>query len=230
MLARGDQDIAGMVTGPGFFNGSTPRASASSFIASLAHSKPGWHDTMWIMVRKDLWDAGAIKTYADLKGRTIELGPRGSPIYLFSSQAILLGNLGAKDVTTTERLRGHRRAAAVQEQGHGRHFLVEPLVGRVEAEGLAVKWKPAYEVMPWFQESFLAANPKFLTEKREVEASFLATYLIGREGGDGRRRNGCRTRLQAEMVRPCVGVIEDPGPAAYVAPMGLIDMASIERS
>lgn len=26
--------------------------------------------------------------------------------------------------------------------------MVEPLVGRLEAEGLAVRWKPAYEVTP----------------------------------------------------------------------------------
>jgi NitT/TauT family transport system substrate-binding protein len=87
MLARGDQDIAGMVTGPGFFN-QHAEGFGIKLIASLAQAQPGWHDTMWLMVRKDVWDSGKIKTFADLKGKTIELGPKGSPIYLFSSQVI----------------------------------------------------------------------------------------------------------------------------------------------
>src|SRR5262249_16798388 len=104
MLARGDQDIAGMVTGPGFFNQST-EAFAIKLIASNQQSPKRCLDTMWVMVRQDVWDAGKIKTLADLKGLTIELGPKGSPVYLTSTQAILQAGLSPKDVTTQERLR-----------------------------------------------------------------------------------------------------------------------------
>jgi len=37
------------------------------------------------------------------------------------------------------------------------------------AEGAAVRWKPSYETMPWFQESYLAANPKFPKPAHEIQ-------------------------------------------------------------
>jgi NitT/TauT family transport system substrate-binding protein len=80
MLARGDQDIAGMVTGPGFFNQKS-EGFGIKLIASLAQAQAGWHDTNWLLVRKDIWDSGTIKNFADMKGHVVEGGPTGSPVY-----------------------------------------------------------------------------------------------------------------------------------------------------
>jgi len=231
MLARGDQDIAGMVTGPGFFNQHS-EGFGIKLIASLAHSRPGWHDTMWIMVRKDIWDSGQIKSFADLKGRTIELGPKGSPIYLFSMQALQQGGLSIKDVTATERLRAVSDVLPMfMNKAIDAISMVEPLVGRLEAEGLAVKWKPAYEVMPWFQESFLAANPKFLTEKRDVTKRFLKVYLKGVQevtAGGGKWTPDMIASVVKWSKFPKEVIEKIPGPQ-HVGQMGTIDMASIER-
>ena len=173
MLARGDQDIAGMVTGPAFFN-QYSEGFGIKLIASNAHGKDGWHDTTWLMVRKDVWDTGKLKTFADMKGMTIEGGPKGSPVYLTTTQAMLQGGLTMKDVVFVERLRAVSDALPIfRNKGDDVLSIVEPIVGRLESEGLAVRWKPSYQVMPWFQESYLAANPKFLTEKREVTKRFL---------------------------------------------------------
>lgn len=231
MLARGDQDIAGMVTGPGFFNQHS-EGFGIKLIASLAHSKPGWHDTMWLMVRKDVWDSGKVKTFADFKGMTIELGPKGSPIYLFSSQVILQGGLTMKDVTATERLRAVSDVLPLfKNKAIDAISMVEPLVGRLEAEGLAVKWKPAYEVMPWFQESFLAANPKFLSEKRDAAKRFLKAYLKGVQevtAGNGKWTPDMIASVVKWSKFPKEVIEKIPGPQ-HVGQMGSIDMASIER-
>ncbi|MGH7003879.1 MAG: ABC transporter substrate-binding protein, partial [Alphaproteobacteria bacterium] len=137
MLARGDQDIAGMVTGPGFFN-QYAEGFGVKLIASNVHARKGWHDTMWVMVRKDVWDSGKIKSFADLKGMTIELGPKGSPVYLTSSQAILQGELKPADVTTTERLRAVSDALPLfRNKAMDVITMVEPIVGRLVSEGLA---------------------------------------------------------------------------------------------
>src|SRR5262245_20794272 len=104
MLARGDQDIAAMVTGPAFFN-QYQEGFGVKLIASNAHGKDGWHDATWLMVRKDVWDSGKLKTFADMKGMTIEGGPRGSPVYLTVTQAMRRGGLTMKDVVFVERLR-----------------------------------------------------------------------------------------------------------------------------
>ena len=231
MLARGDQDIAGMVTGPGFFN-QHAEGFGIKLIASLAQAQPGWHDTMWLMVRKDVWDSGKIKTFADLKGKTIELGPKGSPIYLFSSQVIEQAGLTAKDVTTTERLRAVTDVLPMfKNKAIDAISMVEPLVGRLEAEGLAVKWKASYEVMPWFQESFIAANPKFLSEKREVTKRFLMAYMKGLQevtAGNGKWSPDMIASVVKWSKFPKEVIESIPGPQ-NVGQFGTINMASIER-
>jgi NitT/TauT family transport system substrate-binding protein len=231
MLARGDQDIAGMVTGPGFFN-QYAEGFGVKLIASNVHAKQGWHDTMWVMVRKDVWDTGKIKTLADLKGLTVELGPKGSPVYLTSTQAILQAGLKPEDVKTQERLRAVSDALPLfKNKAMDVITIVEPIVGRLEAEGLAVRWKPSWEVLPWFQESYLAANPKFLTEKRDVIKRFMKAYFRAAKEIDS--AGGKWTPdLLASVVKwskfPKEVIEAIPGPA-HVGQMGKIDTASIER-
>jgi NitT/TauT family transport system substrate-binding protein len=231
MLARGDQDIAGMVTGPGFFN-QYAEGFGVKLIASNAHAKQGWHDTMWVMVRKDVWDSGKIKSFADLKGLTIELGPKGSPVYLTSSQAILQGGLKASDVTTTERLRAVSDALPLfRNKAMDVITMVEPIVGRLVSEGLAVRWKPSYEVVPWFQESYLAANPKFLAEKRGVTKRFLKAYLKAVQeitAANGKWTPDTLAAVVKWSKFPKEVIEAIPGPQ-HVGQMGSIDLPSIER-
>src|SRR6185436_10832290 len=61
MLARGDIDITLMAAGPALFN---QRAEGfdTKIISSIGQPAPGWHDTSWIIVRKDLYDSGAIRS------------------------------------------------------------------------------------------------------------------------------------------------------------------------
>jgi NitT/TauT family transport system substrate-binding protein len=231
MLARGDQDIAGMVTGPGFFN-QYSEGFGIKLIASNAQAQKGWHDTMWLMIRKDVWDSGKIKTFADLKGMTIELGPKGSPVYLTSTQVIEQSGLKPGDIKTQERLRAVTDALPLfKNKAMDAITMVEPIVGRLVSEGLAVRWKPSYEIMPWFQESYLAANPKFLTEKRDVTKRFLKAYLKAvKEITDA---NGKWTPdTLASVVKwskfPKDVIEKIPGPQ-HVGQMGKIDLASIER-
>jgi NitT/TauT family transport system substrate-binding protein len=179
MLARGDQDIAAMVTGPGFFN-QHAEGFGIKLISAVGQASPGWHDTIWLVVRKDIWDSGAIKTFADFKGRAIEGGPKGSPVYLNTLQVLAQGNLTVKDVTFTERMRTMADVLPLfKNKAIEAMSIVEPIVSNLVAEGAAVRWKPSYETMPWFQESYLAANPKFLTEKRDVSKRFLVAYFKG---------------------------------------------------
>jgi len=231
MLARGDQDIAGMVTGPGFFN-QHAEGFGIKLIASLAESKQGWHDTMWMMVRKDVWDSGAIKTYADLKGKQVEGGPKGSPIYLTTLTALKQGGLTVKDVTFTERMRSVSDVLVLMRNKAIEFIsIVEPIAGRLEAEGLAVRWKAAYEVLPNYQEAFLAANPKFLAEKRDVTKRFLLAYLKGAKdvtAGGGKWTPDMRAAMK-KYAKLTDEVIEKiPGPQ-HAGQMGKIEIESIQR-
>ncbi|MCW5770254.1 MAG: ABC transporter substrate-binding protein [Rhodospirillaceae bacterium] len=231
MLARGDQDIAGMVTGPGFFN-QYAGGFGVKLIASNAQGKKGWNDTTWLMVRKDIWDSGKIKTFADMKGLKLEGGPKGSPVYLTTTQAMQQGGLTMKDVVFTERLRAVTDALPIfRNKAADVLSIVEPIVTRLETEGLAVRWKASYEVMPWFQESYLAANPKFLAEKRDVAKRFLRAYEKACQ--DITATNG---KWTPETLNAVVKwskfpkeVIEKIAGPQHVGQYGKIDTASIQR-
>lgn len=231
LLARGDQDIAAMVTGPGFFN-QYAEGFGAKLIASNAHGKDGWHDTTWLMVRKDVWDTGKLKTFADMRGMTLEGGPKGSPVYLTTTQAMLQGGLTMKDVVFVERLRAVSDALPIfRNKGADVLSIVEPIVSRLEAEGLAVRWKPSYQVMPWFQESYLAANPKFLTEKREVTKRFLRAYMKAAQeitAGGGKWTPDTLAAVVKWSKFPKEVIEKIPGPQ-HVGQYGLIDTASIQK-
>jgi NitT/TauT family transport system substrate-binding protein len=231
MLARGDQDIAGMVTGPGYFN-QYAGGFGVKLIASNAQGKKGWNDTTWLMMSKKLYDSGKIKTFHDMKGYRVEGGPKGSPVYLTSTQAMKQGGLTMKDVVFTERLRAVTDALPIF-RNNAADFLsiVEPIVTRLETDGLAVRWKASYEVMPWFQESYLAANPKFLSEHRDAVKRFLIAYEkacqdITAGGGKWTKETLDATIKWSKFPRAIIEKIKGP---QHCGQYGRIDTASIER-
>lgn len=231
MLARGDQDMAGMVTGPGFFN-QHAEGFGIKLIASLAESKKGWHDTMWVVVRKDIYDSGAIKSFADFKGRAIEGGPKGSPVYLTTLQALKSVGLTFKDVQFSERMRAVTDVIPLfRNKAIDAMSIVEPIAGALETEGLAVRWKPAYEVLPNYQEAFLAANPKFLAEKRDVVKRFLLAYLKGAKdvtAGGGKWTPDMRAAMKKYGKMSDEVIDKIPGPQ-HAGQMGKIEYESIQR-
>ena len=231
MLVRGDIDISPMAAGPAFFN-QHELGFDVKLIASIATSKQGWNDTVWLMVRKDLWDKGEFKTLADLKGRTIEGGPKGSPIYLMTIQSLVQAKLGVGDVTLTQRFRSVSDAVPLfRNKAIDAMSMVEPMVARLEAEGLAVRWKPTHEVMPWFQEAYLAASPKMRAEKRDVVKGFLKAFLRGAQvvtASEGKWTPEL-VQILSKWSKMSDDVIRSiPGPS-YPGLMGVIDVASLAR-
>lgn len=231
LMARGDLDIAPMVAAPPFFN-QYAQGFGVKLVASLTQAHRGWHDTTWLLVRKDVWDTGAIKSFADLKGRVVETGPKGSPMYLTVTEALKQGGLTLKDVTASERLRAlsdslpifRNKAAEVMP-------LAEPIAGRLVAEGLAVRWKASYEIMPWFQESYLAATAKFLAERRPTARRFLmavfaANRIITEAGGKWTPELAAITAKYAGLK--VEDILKIPGPQ-HVGQMGRIDRDSLAK-
>ena len=76
-LARGDIDVAPQVMGPAFFNQYT-EGFGIKIVAPIQAAHKGWNETVYFMVRQDLWDSKAIRTPADLRGKKLPK-PNGSP-------------------------------------------------------------------------------------------------------------------------------------------------------
>jgi ABC-type nitrate/sulfonate/bicarbonate transport system substrate-binding protein len=107
----------------------------------------------------------------------------------------------------------------------------EPGASQIQSEGLAHKWIPQGEIVPWFQDGYIGASPAFLRDHREAVVRFLAAYV--RAQREIASTNGRWTpELIAEVVK-WSGQPEDivkliPGPA-YTGALGAINAKSIDR-
>lgn len=179
LLARGDLDFSPVVGSAALFN-QFEQGFNIKLVTALIGVRKGWHDSTWILCRKALWDTGVMKNATDMKGKRVDGGPEGSPIMFLTSQALRTGQLSTADVTYSQKFRGPSdflgafRNNAVDVLG-----APEPLAAQLEAEGLAHRWLSASDFAPWFQETFLAANPDFLVKRPDAAKRFIKGYLSG---------------------------------------------------
>ncbi len=179
LLARGDLDISPVVGGPALFN-QYNEGFGIKLIASNAETHAGWSDGTWVLVRKDLWDSGEIRTIKDLKGRAIDAGPEGSPINFLVNQALKAGNMTRTDVKYSGRLGTPPDwLAAFRNKAVDALGAVEPIATQIVEQGFGMRLTSAQQVMPWWQESYWGASKKFLDEKRPAAISFAKAMLRG---------------------------------------------------
>jgi ABC-type nitrate/sulfonate/bicarbonate transport system substrate-binding protein len=176
LLARGDLDITMMAGGPSLFN-QRAQGFDIKLIASIAESHAGWHDSSWLIVRQDVWDAGGIRTIADMKGHAVDGGTPGSPNNFLMYQAIVAAGLSQTDLKYTARIRPPDGFAAFRNKAVEVMTSVEPVVSEMVVQGLAARLTSAEAVMPWFQESFFAAPAEWLDKNHATTVGFLKAYL-----------------------------------------------------
>jgi ABC-type nitrate/sulfonate/bicarbonate transport system substrate-binding protein len=231
LLARGDLDVAPMVMAPAFLNQLNEGFNVK-LIAANQSSRSGWNDNSWIIVRQDVWDSGAVRKPADLRGKVVDgLSPGGPPNMLMRSLLAAAG-LTTADMTFTEKLRNPTdEAAALHNHAVDVAASFEPGASVLQIQHLAHKWISVHDVIPWLQESFLAASAPFLRDHPDVAARFLVAYLEGAR--DLARSNGRWTpallAIESKYAQiPVADLAEVAGPA-YVDPLGAINNISIDR-
>jgi NitT/TauT family transport system substrate-binding protein len=231
LLARGDLDIAPMVLAPAFLNQLNEGFNVKLIVAGQS-SHAGWNDNSWIVVRQDVWDSGAVRKPADLKGKVVDGTSPGGPPDLLMKSLIAAAHLTIADMTFTEKLRGGPDVVA-SLHNHGVDVVAafEPGASVLQIQHLAHKWMSVHDVIPWLQETFLAASGAFLKDHPDVATRFLVAYLEGAR--DVARSNGHWTpQLLATLSKYSGIAVADlqqvPGPA-YVDPLGSINNISIDR-
>jgi NitT/TauT family transport system substrate-binding protein len=177
LAARGDLDITIMVAGPALFNQKTAGFDLK-ILAAMQQTHPGWADGEWVMVRKDLWDSGAVRGMADLKGRQVDGGPDGSPISFVLNLALAKAGLSRADVVYTKKIGTPPEwIAALRNRAVDALAAAEPVATVLESEGLGKKLVSDQDVAPWLQISFLIASEKYIEEHRATVTAFLKAYL-----------------------------------------------------
>ncbi len=177
LIARGDLDIMPVVAGPPLFNART-QGFDIEIVASMAQTHPGWLDGTWLVARKDLWDAGAIRGIKDLKGHAVDAGPEGSPVSFVLNQALIKAGLTRADVKYTARAATPGDlVAAFRNKAQDVASTVEPATTLLEHEGLGVRFASTQDVAPWYQESFFIASAKYLHDNHDAAVRWFKAYL-----------------------------------------------------
>ena len=160
------------------------------------------------------------------------LGPLGSPVNLLIREALKKAGLGMSDVKYSEKFKSPSAwIAAFKNKAIDVQAAVEPIVTMLEAQGLARRWKSYKDAVPWFQETYFAASPKFLKEQPDAAKKFLTAFSAGGEGCSrhGRQVDAGAARHAGQMVETARKILERiPGPA-YAGYFGSIDRAAIDR-
>lgn len=240
LLARGDLDVAPMVMAPAFLN-QLKEGFNVKLIAAGQGSHAGWNDNSWIVVREDLWDSGAVRKPADLRGKVVDGLTAGGPPNMLLMSLLASAGLTTSEMTYTEKL----RTAADELAAFRNHAIdvaasFEPGASVLQVQRVAHKWISVHDVIPWLQETFLAASAPFLRDHRRrravprgvprrrarpgpferpvdagaacdrVEVRADSRCRSGRGGGAGLR--GSARRDQQRIDRPATGVLREPAP------------------
>lgn len=231
LLARGDVDLAQIVTAPGFFN-----AFAEGFnlklVASVDSERPGWSDVGWIMVRQDLWDAGTFRKPSDLRGHTFDALAFGAPVDFLARTEIDKAGLAVTDLTFTEKFHTNPDVVtALTNKSVDVVMSVEPSASQLQAQRLAHKWITQGDIAPWFQDGYIGVSASFLRDHREAVVRFLTAFV--RAQREIAATNGKWTPEMLGIVvkwseLPEAIIKTIPGPA-YTGALGKIDTQSIER-
>lgn len=174
-ISTGQIDLATGGPSAGFFN-AIARDVHLRIVADQNTARPG-ASSIALMVRKDLIDSGTVKTYADLRGKTIAIVAKRATMELDVLKALSLGGLTRADVNLINmpfpqiNLAFGTKAidAAVQ---------IEPLVSDAVVKNLAVRWKGIDEITPNRQNSFFMYSEEFAA-RPDVARAWMVAYLRG---------------------------------------------------
>jgi NitT/TauT family transport system substrate-binding protein len=185
-LATGDLDVdLGGVTA-GFFN-SAARGFDVRVVAPLS-IQPGAPGTTPLVARKDLWDSGAIRSAADLKGRKVAVNAPGNGIEYKLSIILDAVGLSLSDVDLT-RIGFPEMIIALQNRGIDAAVPAQPFGTLAVQQNLGVIMMKESEAGHGDVTTVVLFSGKFIREHRPLAVRYLQGLVAGMRDlvGDGWR-------------------------------------------
>ena len=131
-----------------------------------------------ILVRKDLVDSGAVRGYADLRGRVFAAPTRGSTIEYSVDVALRPVGLTSDDLDWVE-LGFPDQLPAFANRAIDAGYNTEPTATIAANQGVAVKWRRVGDWSPGMQFTVLMYSALFGTEHNDVARRWMVAYLKG---------------------------------------------------
>ncbi|MBI2953672.1 MAG: ABC transporter substrate-binding protein [Chloroflexi bacterium] len=178
LLATNEIEAGGGSISPALFN-AIGRGIPLKVVADKASVSPGM-GYIALVVRKDLWDSGAIRKVEDLKGKNVTLnaGKGGAANHVEVDLLLQTVGLSIKDINIVD-LGFADMNAAFAGKSVDAGFPMEPLLTMGLEQGLYVRWKGSDEIYPNHQVAVSIYSGKFAQERTEVAKRFYNAYLKG---------------------------------------------------
>jgi NitT/TauT family transport system substrate-binding protein len=192
-LVAGQADVAVGGVAAAIFN-AVARDLPLKIVVGQGRMEPGFSSSA-LMVRKPLYDAGAIREYADLRDRRIAVPSWASALGADLHRALRLGGLTETDADVKVLGFGDM-PASLANGAVDVAFMSEPFVARSVQQDIAVRWKEAVEITPGHQLSVLLYSTDFPRREPEAAVRFVVAYLRGaREYMATMRGDGDKTEM-----------------------------------
>lgn len=130
-----------------------------------------------IVVRKDLYDAGAFKTLADLKGKTLSFAVEGTSLAYMMFQALKNAGLKPADVNIKYFKALSDMGIAFQNKAVDASAMIVPMNLGLASNGISVDWLDARKAAPGLQAYTLILGEPMLTSRRSEAKAFLRAYV-----------------------------------------------------
>jgi NitT/TauT family transport system substrate-binding protein len=175
-LSAGQLDVASGAISAGVYNavnGGIP----IKIVADKGRNAPHYGYNA-IMVRKDLYDSGKIKSLADLKGGTIAMIGVGSSDLSVINEAMKSVGLTYNDIKVTQ-LALPNHLVAMKNKAVEFTLTPDPFATQMVDEGVAVKLATVDQFYPNAQQTVLIYGSKFIEDRPDVAQRFMNAYIRG---------------------------------------------------
>ena len=176
LLVSGDIDIYASTLNTGLLNILSQDPNVK-IVADRGHIGPGDCTYQAIVVRKDLFESGAVTSAAGLKGQTISTSTAGPSAFLLSSY-LAQANLTFEDIVIND-LPNSALFDAFNNKTLGATALPEPDLSSTLELGNSVILARAEDVLGLFQSGVVAFGKNILIDNPDAGVRFLAAYLKG---------------------------------------------------
>jgi NitT/TauT family transport system substrate-binding protein len=173
-LGADQLDVGGGGPGPGLFN-AILRGVNLRIVADRSRAAPGTRFNC-LAVRKNLLDSGAVRSFADLRGRVFGENVPGVLTTSLVERELQRAGLSLQDVNSTT-LSFPDMLTAFANDAVDFGVLTEPFITIGEQRGVSQCWKPSSEMGPNFQIAVIIYGPTFAEQRADTARRFMTAHL-----------------------------------------------------
>src|SRR5579884_475910 len=198
-LATGEMDVGAGAVSAGLLNAMS-RELPLRIVADKGSNPPGF-GYQAIVLRKDLWDSGQVRSWADLRGRRIAAASVRSSVDFLLARGLAGAGLKLEDVDLVQVAYPDMNMALANGVIDAASFW-EPLLTVGLEQGILVRWKGIDEVDPGHQSGTILYGTSFLANRPELGHRFMLAYVRAlRLYNDAFRKGIGRDEVIASIAR-----------------------------